>query len=164
MSSYALVADLSQLSLPAVATKSLLSADIQAALDAASNTADGYMADALTLPILPIPNYTGTGAAYLGDLKQAVCDIAAYRLMKRLGFKATGMNDELRVAYDDAIAWLKGVGSGKINPPGLIDSTGNSQGVSGGPQVSTEALRGFQTDPPNSNYQPDPGTFIDSWD
>lgn len=135
MPQYALVVDLVQLAINASALASISAADQQAALDSVSAEMDGYFADQYTLPLLPIPGYAGTGAPFPPDLKQHVCDAAAYRLMKRRGFFPEGNDTSYREAHDDTWKWAREIAQGLISPPGFIDSTPATR--EGGPVVIT---------------------------
>jgi len=81
--------------------------DQDAALEAASRTADSYLASQLTVPL--------TGTITL-DVKSAVCRLAAYDLISG----TRGFNPEsdpsLRDRYSDALRWLEGVSKGLIRP------------------------------------------------
>jgi len=95
----------------------------------ASALIDGYLASRYSLPLSTIPPM----------LEPLCCDIARYKL-------ATGSvrpTDEMRKRYEDAIAWLVQVASGKIglgvDPAGAEPAeAGGSSGVnfvSGRPRV-----------------------------
>lgn len=125
MSSYASTTDLVTMSIASTAIASVATASQQAVLDAASIEADGYLAAQYHLPI------TAWGA----DLKQHVCDIAAYRLMCLRGYSPGGSDDIFRERYDDAIAWLKLVAQGTVSPPNIVDSTPAVR--EGAPEIQT---------------------------
>lgn len=79
---------------------------LQAALDAASGVADGYLASRFTLPL------TGTIPV---DLKQRVCDMAAWFALKARGINPES-NESVKDGYDQAIAWLRDVSRGLVKP------------------------------------------------
>lgn len=90
--------------------------------------------------------WTLTGSATFGaevaadDLRRAVCCIAAYDLLSVRGYNPEGADENLRLRYEDAIRWLKGVASGFIDP-GLIDSTPDEE--EGGVATAGCARRGW---------------------
>ncbi len=134
MASYADPTDLVRFGLPAAATEGIDVGDIQAALDAASDLADGYLRARFTLPITAPTN----------DLKSAVARIAAYELLSTRGYNPeTGSDPNVRDRYSDAIAWLKGVAKGDITPA-LTDSS--PAGQLGGPFVLQAQLSTNTTD------------------
>src|ERR1035437_8892380 len=106
MSRYATSIDLTRLSLPASALVGVDPGEQQAALDAASDVADGYLASRFKLPLLP---------PFPGDLVQVVCDLGAYLCMKRRGFNPEG-DPNIVKGYDDAIGWLEGVSRNLVTP------------------------------------------------
>jgi phage gp36-like protein len=79
---------------------------IDAALDAATGTVNGYLASRYDLPLSSVGE----------DVKQACADVAAYRLASRHGYANEGANADLRQRYDDAIAWLRDVAKGLVTP------------------------------------------------
>lgn len=124
--SYALVADLAQLSANPTSLNSIPSGDQQAALDAASAECDGYLASQYALPL----KSWGT------PLRMHVCNMAMYRLMARRGYRPGATADtSFKDRYDEAIQWLRGVSSGKITPPDIVDSSGGVR--QGAPAVLT---------------------------
>lgn len=125
MSSYATVADLASLANNNAAIASITSADQQRALDAASDEFDGYFAAQYHLPLVSWPQ----------EVRQHVCDVAAYRLMKRRGFSQEGDDDTFREAFDDAWKWARAVAQGLISPPGIVDSSSATR--EGAPSVTT---------------------------
>lgn len=120
---YALVADLAQLAANPTSLNGIPSTDQQAALDAASAEADGYLAAQYQLPLVS----WGT------PLRMHVCNMAMYRLMARRGYRPGGADVSFKERYDEAIAWLRGVSAGRVTPPDLIDSSpgGVRQGAPG---------------------------------
>lgn len=126
LSSYATPADLKSLSLAAAALTGVDDPSIQAAIDAASSVADGYLGSRYTLPI------TGHGQ----DLTRAVCNIAAYDLLSVRGYNPDpGGNDNIRQRYDDAIRWLERVSAGTVSPADIADSSPDANGSTSGPFV-----------------------------
>lgn len=130
---YATAADLARLALPARALTGIPLDDQNAAIDAASAVADGYLAARYTLPLL----------AWGEDLKRAVSLMAAYDLMTRRGYSPEGGDEQLRLRYEDAIRWLEQVGKGTISPVGLAESPPSATPAPGdsGPIIAARPLR-----------------------
>lgn len=127
---YATRTQLTQLAIPAAALTGVSTADQDAALEAASDLADGYLRSRYALPL----------TAWEDDLRRAVCGIAAYDLLTRRGFRPEDSGENVRLRYEDAVRWLKGVADGSISPS-ITDSTPTEE--EGGLQVDTEARRGW---------------------
>lgn len=125
MSSYATVADLASMSMNAAAFGSVSALDQQAVLDAMSGEADGHINNQYHLPL----------TAYPRELTRRICDMAAYEIMCRRGYFPEGNDQILRERYDDAIKWLMLVGSGRLTPPGIVDSTPTTH--DGAPVITT---------------------------
>lgn len=132
---YATAADLARLALPARALTGILLADQDAALDAASALADGYLAARYTLPLL----------AWGDDLRRTVSLIAAYDLMTRRGYSPEGGDEQLRLRYEDGMKWLEQVSKGTINPTGFEESPPSATPAPGdsGPVIAERPLRGW---------------------
>lgn len=110
---YATRSDLTTFSLPQGALSGMASDRLDAALEAASRLADGYLNARYRLPL----------KEYGSDLKKAVCDIAALMIMKGRGFNPEQADADLLVSgHKDAVKWLEGIAAGKITPYGLVDS------------------------------------------
>lgn len=111
---YATRADLTTFSLPAGALGGVSADKQDAALEAASRFADGFLNVVYTLPL----------TEYGSDLRRAVCDIAAFILMKGRGFSPeTADADMLQSAERAATQWLQSIAAGKVKPYGLMDSS-----------------------------------------
>lgn len=110
---YAKVADVGIHAIPAEAIKSVSVAEQAACCLAATDEADGYIGGGKTLPL----------TAWGDDLTAQVANIAAFKIMKRRGFQPQGSDELIVKGRDDAISWLRGVGRGDIEPPGMVDST-----------------------------------------
>lgn len=115
MSRYASTSDLTRLGVPATALTGVTTATQEAALDAASALADGYLQERFTLPL----------AAWVDDLRRAVCCVAAYDILSARGFdpRGGGTDENVRLRYEDALRWLRDVGAGHATPTGVIDAT-----------------------------------------
>lgn len=111
---YAERSDLLTFSLPAGAVTNVSTTKQDAALEAASRLADGYLNARYRLPL----------TTYGSDLKKAVCDIAALMIMRARGMSPEQADADLFVsASKEAIRWLEGIAAGKISPYGLSDSS-----------------------------------------
>ncbi len=111
MSQYATSADLYALGLPQAALPS--GADPTAALVAASGDADGYLALRFKLPLV----------AWGDDIRRRVCHLAAYDLLTSRGTRPGDALELIVKRYDDAIAWLREVSMGRVQPSGVTDSS-----------------------------------------
>ena len=105
MTAYATQADLFALGLPAAALTGVASATLDLALEAASRRADTYFSR-FAVPIAS-PN---------AGLKEAVCAIAAYKLMSVRGYSPENPDSTLRANYEDAIKWLERCAAGTCTP------------------------------------------------
>jgi phage gp36-like protein len=138
VSSYATPADLYAYGAPESAFGDVDPTAVQAALDAASTQADGYLANRFTLPVVT-PSQ---------DLKAAVCQIAAWNLLRRRGFNPEDLGAQaIRTGYEDAERWLRGVSKGEITPQ-LTDSSAGvaPPGGSGGGAFVVQPQATGQTD------------------
>jgi phage gp36-like protein len=93
-----------------------------------STEADGHLAIGRTLPL----------TAWDDDLRLHCAKIVVYRFLNAGGRMPTGPDDLIDTEFKDAVKWLRGVGNGSIDPPGLVDST---------PEVN-EAAFAVASDPP----------------
>jgi len=93
----------------AVVTKALADAD---------GAINGYLAVKYQLPISPVPVM----------FERFGCDIARYYLYE------DRVTDQVRRRYEDAIKYLEGVASGKVNIG--VDASNQAPSSSGGPEVS----------------------------
>ncbi len=133
MQAFASPSDLARLGVGAAATVGIASADIAAALDAASSLASGYLAAQYTLPL----------ASWGDDLRRAVCMIAAYDLIGgNRGFNPeNGADVTLRLRYEDAIKWLEKVAAGTVIPIDVVDATPSA--TEGAPLMESEPVLGW---------------------
>jgi len=114
MSQYATTDDLTRLGIGGNTLAAVDSTSRTAALVAWSAYADGYLAKRFTLPLV----------AWGDDLRQAVVDLAAWKVLATRGFDPTSAKDvAVRDSRDDAEAWLTKVARGTIEPQGITDST-----------------------------------------
>ena len=99
-------------------------------LVAASREADSYLGLRYTLPL----------TAWADDLRDVVCEIAAYKMGDSKAFAPDGAKTALRVRYEQAIKWLCDVRDKRILPTGITDSS--SVGTLG-PRVFSDTARGW---------------------
>ena len=122
MSQYATTTDLARFGAPAAALSAFDSTAQTAALVAASAVADGFLARRFTLPL----------AAWGDDLRKHVCWIAAYDLVSGRGFREDALGaDTLEGRYDKAIAWLRGIAAGSVEPQGVTDASPTTRETAG---------------------------------
>lgn len=133
MPQYATIADFEAAGLPTGSLSSLDRTTWNQALIRASAYADSFIGDKYTLPL---------GAPYPPALTDAVCQIAAWRLMCLRGYNpavAGGSSDAIiRQGYLDARDWLVRVANGQAALT-VIQSVPESLQ----PDVSTNQQRGY---------------------
>lgn len=128
MAAYATRTELVQLGIASAAISGISTTDQDAALEAASRKADSYLNSAFKLPI------TSWGA----DLKEAVCAIAAFILLKNRGFDPENPADAaIAKGNDDAMKWLRDIAEGKATPILTDSQTGGTADMQFGPFVQT---------------------------
>lgn len=128
----ATLSDLYAYGAPASALSALTSGQQQSSLDASIELALGYFASRGNLPLV----------AWGLDLTQKVCHIAAYDMLSRIGFNPSdGADQNYKLRYDDALAWLLRISRGEVTPPTIIFSTPASVGSF--PKVKSKPLRGW---------------------
>jgi phage gp36-like protein len=132
---YASRTDLYRLGLREAAFTGVSTADQDAALEAASDTADSYMRSRYTLPL------TGYG----DDLKSAVCKIAAYELLRARGYSPNAGGDEsLKDGRDEAVTWLGHVSSGRAHVSGGNTTPAATRHArASSPRVDSNRTRGW---------------------
>lgn len=111
MAAYATTSDLYRLALRRTALEGIPQADQERALEAASRLADSYLQARYRLPL----------TAWGDDLRRAVAVIAAYDLLAGRGFAPEGVDEHIRLRYEDAITWLRDVSRGAATPVGVVD-------------------------------------------
>jgi phage gp36-like protein len=129
--------DMLRFGLPADSISALVVCDeerIDACL-AATDEAEGYLATRYTMPL----------QSWGDALRLHSSKLAIVALLDGKGWQASGPDDVIMAAYNRAIAWLKGVARGDINPPGVIDSSVPPGGASSGSRarVSSATARGW---------------------
>lgn len=132
---YATRTDLYRLGLREAAFTGVATADQDAALEAASDTADSYMRSRYTLPL------TGYG----DDLKSAVCRIAAYELLATRGYNpGAGGDESLESRHDKAVTWLKDVSAGRAHVSGgSTTPTATRHARASSPRTGSDDRRGW---------------------
>ena len=117
MSQYAQVADLFRHGFPATARGRLTDAELEAAIESASGTADSYLRGRYSLPLL----------AWGDELTKFVCWIATFELMSGpRGFAAgSGGDSNIESRNEQATTWLRGV-QAKNTHPEVTPSGGQS--------------------------------------
>lgn len=90
---------------PGDAFSKLSNALIDQAILWASSHADSYLRKRYTLPLV----------VFSEDLKSAVAGIVQWRLMSRNGIRPGSGNEDIsRLAFEDAIGWLKSIARGEV--------------------------------------------------
>ena len=132
---YATRAQLAQFGISAGALSSILPADQDAELQAASDRADDDLRRRYTMPVV---------APFPPSLIEAVCKIAVYNLLSVRGYAPDeGSNSNIRTRFEDAIAWLNEVGNGDKSPAIIDSSSAVTSTTQVSPEVVTNARRGW---------------------
>jgi len=97
-----------------------------------SSEADGYLGNAYTLPL----------ESFGSSLSRRVGAIVAYNLLSGIGFQPDGADEMILSNRNDALAWLRMVGEGKIKPPDIVDGTPTVSGRFHA-RVTSTAARGW---------------------
>lgn len=106
--------------------------DKQTALNLASAEADPYLASQFKLPLVS----WGQG------LRNKICQIALWYLLRRRGFKPGGGEYELcRLEYEDSLSFFRQISSQRICPPDIIDSSPSTYEYQVG--IATSELHGW---------------------
>jgi phage gp36-like protein len=127
---YADPSHLVQFGLPAATLTGLSTEDQEAALEAASDYIDSYLAQRFTLPLTD----------WQDDLRRATCHVAGWDILARRGFNPDRPIDGVvRKRYEDTIRWLEKVARGELGPVGVVDST--EAGETAAAVVYTDARR-----------------------
>lgn len=128
---YARPSDLSRIAIPAAALQNVTPAEQADAMLAVTDEAAGYIGGSYQLPL----------TAWDDDLRMHVARMGAYAVISARGYDPTGRDDTLVKGRDDAIAWLRRIMDGQLEPPGMIDSTPDE--FEGGAYVVTQVRRGW---------------------
>lgn len=125
-------AELLQLGLPGTSLSGVAVAVRDEARAAASDTALSYIKKRFGLPLL----------AWGSDIKRAVAHIAVYDLMAYRGYAPeSGVDALIAKRHDDALAWLRDVARGIVEPIDIEDSTAAVDEQA--PLVSSESVAGW---------------------
>lgn len=127
---YAEVNDLIALGVPAAVIGSLAPEVVQLALCAASDTVDNHLRNQYVTPL--------TEWAY--DVRLHVCALAAYTIMATVGYNPEGSDSVFRSRRDDAMEWLRDLGSNRASLAGGIKL---GPRVMGGPIINTQPRRNW---------------------
>lgn len=130
MSQYATTTELAQFAMGSVALTGISTNDQDAALQAASDEADGYLKARYAVPV----------TVYGKDLRDHVCAMAQYRLLVRKTFSPDGSKTAIRQLYEDAIAWLTKISKGVITLSGDQVTPAPEYAL---PRVTTTTARGW---------------------
>lgn len=115
-------------------TSELKEDEMTYALVAASAIADSFLQRRYLLPI----------KKWGYDLIQAVCDIAAYNLLKRKGWNPEEGDTTFSTKYNAAMTWLSDVGNRKEHPALMADAAHNLVPYAGTTNL-VDDIRGWQT-------------------
>lgn len=130
---YATITDLSTYGASNATFGSLTTGEKQAAIDAASAEADGYLRARYPRAELPLQTYDAA-------LTIAVVKIATFELVRKRGFNPNAGSDAVIVkAADDARKWLTQLARGETSIVGAADPTT----VTEQPRVISGPLRGW---------------------
>jgi phage gp36-like protein len=137
---YATSTDLANFGLSQAALAGVNPSVITAALQSASDEADGYFRSQFTLPL----------TNWSTDLTQKVCQIAALIILTQRGFSPDGSDDVYVQAASSARQWFRDVAMGKTVPGVTDSSSGATPGytTATGPKVFSQRSRGFARRPP----------------
>ncbi len=137
-SQYAQISDISTLSLTPQAAARFGDAALTAQLQAASSTADSYLASQFTLPLQTDPQ------GWDMQLTRCVCAIAAFNLYRQFGLNPAAPDfGAIKSLHDTALEWLEQVRDEELTPQ-YVDSAGTPGNVEGGgPFVITATTRGY---------------------
>lgn len=132
MTAYATVADLGKAGGIAIAALAALSSDVkEAAILAASNEVDGYLRSRWRLPL----------SSWDASITAATVKLAVYDLLSNRGFNpGAGADVQIRLRYDDAIAWLVRVSKGELHPV-VVQAAPPPRP---GPDVISQRRRGYR--------------------
>ncbi len=119
MTAYATRTELYALGVSDEALTDVSTTDQDTALESASRTVDSYLRGRYGTPF-PSP--------YPYELREKTCHVAAWNLMSTRGFNPSGgMDEAVRLRYEDAIKWLTNVARGVVVLDNTADATPNKQ-------------------------------------
>lgn len=126
--------------IPAGALKGVRSEVIDLAIDSASRLVDSYIGSVYSLPLEAVGR----------DVARATAVIAAYDLLSVRGFNPAtpGADENFRLRYEDAIAWLDKVRKGDVVSTGTVGAPGEPAPTAssvGRPSVISSSQRGWSS-------------------
>jgi phage gp36-like protein len=130
MTAYCDKSDLTTLGIPAAALQDFSDADKDAAIEAFSSEADGYLSSRYTTPLTTWPR----------SLRMHVARGAVYILITQRGMNPNSLGNELIIkGYDDAISYLTKVSRGVITLPVSV----TAPAVTVAPDICSDTSRGW---------------------
>ena len=133
-SQYCFVADV-QAQINPIALTNITTTQITAACQEASEEADSYLRGRYALPLL----------AWGSDITSHVARIAVYILLTARGYNpAAGADDLIRIRYEHALEWFRGIQRQSVHPdvtPSVAQPGDTTHDL---PQVRTSPQRGWQ--------------------
>lgn len=134
MAMYLTRAELAQIA-PAGVVARFPAVDLDAAIAAASDEADGYLRARYALPLAA----DGWGS----DLRQHVGAVALWRLLGQANYNPQAATNAYRVRYEDALRWLAAVRDGKVVPARIDDADAGTGTTVARWRVYTNPRRGW---------------------
>ncbi len=129
MTQYASTTDLDNFGVKSAVFASVSTTKKNAALVSASRTADAYLRSRYDVPL----------TAWDESLTTAVVKIAQWQLMMTEGFNPEGLDEVVRLAYEDGIAYLRDLSSGRATF--AVDAT--APAVAATPAAASDDARGW---------------------
>lgn len=133
---YITIAEFHSLSISLSAVPNLTDTEKNKILLSESSKADSYLRSQFTLPLI----------SWDEELKQAVADRAALRMLRKRGFNPErGVDVDVLEAAKEALLWFKEVAAGRV-VPGVVDSSpaaAPGQSSTGGGMIQSASQRGY---------------------
>lgn len=127
MAQYGTTADLGQLGLPSAALSNVSSTVQDAHLQAQGDRIDTYLRSRHTLPL---------SSPYPREIVECNCVMAAYAILQNYrGYDPSAVDDGFRIRYEDCLAWLHDLSTGKASLDQTADATPTTN--EGRPRVQT---------------------------
>lgn len=140
MAAYCTPDELTQFGIRAEALRTIDPSDLQAAIDAASDTIDGYLRSRYALPLV----------AWGKDITVICARLAVYQLVVVRGFNAARAGDEqIEKQQELSMQTLRDIPPGRYSPSVTDASSGAEPGASapaGTVQVFSSGTRGYFSD------------------
>lgn len=127
---------------------------VNAQLSSVSRFMDGFFRSQYTLPILE----------WGDDVRECACVVAAYKVIVIRGFNPSAGGDvNLRLRYEDQMAWLRMIGLKQVTPSMTDSAPGSLPGITAdGPTMSSAVQRGYSSRPVQPDGSNTDGDFIGS--